>query len=134
MRILNLEEMMAVSGGGGLDSPGMSDAGYGGSHGKGGGSKGSHGSSGNNGRPSNSGWGATIGGLLGGTVGRTAVGGYGTAAAIGHTIGRYAGKAFGNAAENGYVAGANAAIDKTLHDTNNAAARAAASSSRWGSR
>lgn len=30
MRILTLEEMAAVSGGGGLDSPSKSDAGYGG--------------------------------------------------------------------------------------------------------
>ena len=40
MRILTLEEMAAVSGGGGLDSPGKSDAGYGGRSGATGSSRG----------------------------------------------------------------------------------------------
>ncbi|MGH6773872.1 hypothetical protein [Brucella tritici] len=50
MRILTLEEMAAVSGGGGLDSPGKSDAGYGG----------------------NSGWGGRAGAAAGSVAGGTA--------------------------------------------------------------
>jgi len=135
MRILLNEEMTRVSGGGGLDSPGKSDANYGGSRAS---ASSSHGAGKNNGRPSNSGWGERAGSVIGGLAGSVAAGaiapGVSVAKALGGAWGKLTGGAIGNTVENGFVSGANAAIDKALHDAQNASGRAAAGSSRWGNR
>ncbi|GLU28408.1 hypothetical protein Brsp01_36410 [Brucella sp. NBRC 12950] len=134
MRILTEEEMIMVSGSGGLDSPGKSDANYGGNRSRTSSSHSSSGGSGNSNRPSNSGWGATVGGTIGGVIGAKVAGGYGPIAAAGRAWGSVVGSGLGHLTEGGFVAGANKAIDKTLHDAQNAAGRAAATGSRWGGR
>lgn len=97
MRILTLGEMAAVSGGGSLDSPGKSDAGYGGGSGTGrtGGSSGSSGSSGGSlgdyASEAVDHFGGIMGGLAGGALG--SVGGP-IAGAVGATAGAIAGQAF----------------------------------------
>ena len=130
MRILTEIEMTAVSGGGRLDS-----ADHDGSSGKSGTSSGMSGGSNrtSDGHTQNSGWGERVGGLVGAAVGGflgAPAGAFGRVA--GNIAGRFGGQAAGHLTEKGFVAGTNAAIDKAVHDAQNAQGRAAASGSRWG--
>lgn len=128
MRILTLEETAEVSGGGGgLDSPGKSDAGYGTSRGKSGSSNRT-----SDGHAQNSGWGERVGGWVGAAVGGSLGGAAGALGrAAGNIAGKFGGQAIGHLTEKGFVAGTNAAIDKALHDAQNARGQAAARG-RWG--
>lgn len=117
MRVLSMEEMKAVCGGGRLDT-----ADHDGTSSR----SGTHSSHTSDGQVQNSGMGAKIGGAVGGFLGAR----FGKAAcgpvcsAIGSAIGKMQGTVLGHLTEQAFVKGTNVAIDKAVHDTHNAIGQA----------
>lgn len=130
MRILTQEEMMMVSGGHYTDKDGthhMDRVSVGGDRAR---SDSAGGGWGNDNRPSNSGWGARVGGWIAGGAASYVAGkivpGVAVANSVAGALGRLFGNAVGHTVENGFVFGANSAIDKAQHDAQNIIGRA-----RW---